>query len=418
MIKSIITSFLVVLFSFIYGVLVARFLGAELRGVLGSIVVVGTLFSSFVQIGLGQSFVYHKRKFIKDDSAISLIVLSILIILFFSTFMGFIIYTSAEHIEHYKILIPFVVVNSIFLLLNDISLTESRMKTFNFVRLFVPISNFCIVSLCYFFYPLSVQNVFLINLTTIIIGIYFLSKFIYISEFKGRTVQPLTNLNGFFSYGFKIYGAVLTGLCINNFDKIFLLFKGGSLDFGIYIVAFSMSRIIGVIPQTISTVIFSKFSGKDGDELDAITRKAFSLTFIPLMLLVLFVGFLATNYFTYIFGVEYQTAVLPFILLSIESVISSSSWILAQRFVASGYPGLVFVRQLISLVPLICLLFYTPPYEITIVISAAMLAAAILRFISTIVLYPMIFKEKIPNIFPTKKDIEELLDLTTSFIKK
>ena len=211
------------------------------------------------------------------------------------------------------------------------------------------------------------------------------------------------NLN---SYALKTYATSVIGLLVINFDKLYLFVVGGFVDFGIYIVAFGLSRLIGIIPSTISNVIFSSYAGVNEQALAKITSTVFSLLFMPLISMSLFVAAIGSFLILNIYGSQYSDAIIPFSILIIECTISALAWLLAQRFSAAGRPGLVLMRQIISMLPLLSLFIYLPPYNIGVVLASLMLLSSIVRLALTMYIYPRIYKEKRPNLIPTIEEIK------------
>ncbi|MBB1360442.1 lipopolysaccharide biosynthesis protein, partial [Pseudoalteromonas sp. SG45-6] len=199
-------------------------------------------------------------------------------------------------------------------------------------------------------------------------------------------------------------GTSLLGIFVANFDKVFLLIKGGSIDFGIYIVAFNTSRLIGIIPQTLSNVIFGKYAGANEEGLAKTTSRVFSLIFLPMLLLGILAAIVGELFIPIIFGEQYVSSILPFQILIFECIISGMGWILAQRFTAAGKPGLILIRQLFSILPFLLLFVYLPPFEISVILACSMLLASSLRLVITLFIYPKVFNEARPSFIADKKD--------------
>jgi O-antigen/teichoic acid export membrane protein len=293
----------------------------------------------------------------------------------------------------------------------NVSKVDEHLRIYDLSRILMPAVNLTLVCTIWFIYiEIEPSNIFFINIIGTAIGISLLI-FIFIKKevlYKQRETD--ISWGKLCKYGVQIHGTAVLGLLINNFDKIFLLIKGGMVDFGIYTVAFGASRLIGILPSTLSTVIFSKFAGENTEDLSNATRTTFSLIFLPLLLLTIFLAMFSVFLIPFVYGIEYKESVIPFGILLIECTISGVGWILAQRFTAGGKPGLVFVRQIISLLPLLSLFIYMPPYDISIVLSMMMLLGSVIRLLITFFLYPISLNEPCPDIFPKKKDVKVIYE--------
>lgn len=408
--KSLFTSFAVLGISFVTSILHARLLGPEMRGEYGSIMLVASFIATLTQLGLGESYLFHRRKFYSTQGMLSFLFVALLIV-FTSSFI--LIYGGGSLITFdgpHWVLCSFVVLMSVSAFLTNISRLQSSLNVCNMQQLLSISSIALLLIYCFYFdIGLTPLKTMYIALVSLILGLFIILPFIYSSEVRNKKINFNIEWLSTYSYGFKTYGTSIVGLLVSNFDKIFLMFIGGAFDFGVYIVAFNTSRIIGIIPQTLSNVIFSKFAGTDESNLADVTSRVFSLLFLPILSIALLMAIFGGYFIPLLFGEEYSKAIIPFSILVVECVISGLGWILAQRFSAAGRPGLVFIRQIFSLFPLLFLFVYMPPYDIGIVLAAVMLIASILRLLLTIYMYPKVFQEAPPSLIASAKDIKLLL---------
>jgi antigen flippase len=205
-------------------------------------------------------------------------------------------------------------------------------------------------------------------------------------------------------YGISHHGTVVLGLLLVNFDKITLLHIGTIIEYGFYALAFTTSRLIGAVQEAVSTALYSRFAGKDINELSHNVRVAFRLTFAPMLAMAAIGAMLSPWLIVWVYGESFASTTIPFAVLLFECVISGASWTLAQRFNAGGRPGLVFVRQFISVLPVFMALPFLPEQNIHVYLSVLMLLGAILRLSVTLGIYPLVLKERVPDILPTAAD--------------
>ena len=122
-----------------------------------------------------------------------------------------------------------------------------------------------------------------------------------------------------------------------------------------------------------------------------------------MLILGVFVYGLGYFFIPIIFGSEYYDAIHPFGILVFECVISSTGWILAQRFNVSGKPGLVLLRQIISILPLFLISIFPIDGSVVIYISLILLSCSLLRLLITIIQYKFVLNEPIPSFIPHKR---------------
>ena len=409
--NSLFVAFAALACSFLTNVILARILGPELRGEYGSIILIMGLIGGLSQFGLGQSYIYCRRKFYSSEGLLAFFSITLITVLLTSLVLTF----FSEHLitfeEQRWILYLLAGLTSVSIFLTDTSRLQSSLKAYNLKEISCAAVPALLLLICFYLdYQLTTLNVVYITLLSLFSGVLAVLPFIFTNEITNKKMYFNINWTYIYSYGFKIYGTSVTGLLVSHFDKIFLLFLGSALDFGVYIVAYNTSRLIGIVPQIFSNVIFSKFAGTNESGLASTTSTVFSLLFIPILGVAILFAVSSGYFIPLLFGAEYNEAVLPFSILVIECVISGLGWILAQRFTASGRPGLIFLRQIFSILPLLCLFVYMPPYNIGVVLASMMLLASILRLLLTMYMYPKVFQEALPSLLPSRKAAKLLLN--------
>lgn len=410
--QSILVSVTTIALGFIYSVLLARFLGPESRGIYGSILMIATLISSFSQFGLAQGFLYGTRETKKNN--FHLLIKSFILISFIS--LCFFIVTKIYFLP--AELMPFIYIigllsfiSSINLYFQNASHIDKSLYYYNLIKVSVPFLNLLLLG-GYYITSDSLSNYSFIYI--MVISTLFSLLFLGYGLLKNKTNDPTNKflkLRDIIKYSLKMYGTSVVGIFINSIDKIILLSVGTMREFGLYSVAYALSRLIGVIPETISVVIYSRFAGNSEKELARVVKLLFSCLFLPLMSLCLIIIILSPWLIPIIFGFEYTESVLPFMLLTCECIISALGWLLSQRFNASGRPGLVLIRQLVSIIPLIYIYFYQFEFNLLLTISLALLSSSIIRLIITMVFYQKVFNEEAPKLYPTISELKNIFQI-------
>ena len=331
--QSLTSSLLTLILTMGYSIITARLLGADGRGVFSSVLFISGIIASLSQYGFGHGYVYFKRKY---NINVKLIVI-ILLFVFFSAFISsiFISELLPSEYKHFKELLMILsVVTAFSLLFQQCIQVEDNLKVYNVVRVGVAIVNILlIIVLIALSYEVSVNDVLIINTLSVFAGVTLLSFALIRFEFKDKVNLDVIRISKFFNYSVHVYGTSVIGILINNIDKILILSKGSFSDFGIYAVAYSTSRVIGFLPQTMSTILFSKFAGKNDKQMKHTVNDVFSLIFIPMLILGAIVFMFAFFLIPLVFGQEFEKSVLPFGILLFECIISGMGWIIAQRFI-------------------------------------------------------------------------------------
>ncbi|MFX5464683.1 hypothetical protein ABTD44_20125, partial [Acinetobacter baumannii] len=86
---------------------------------------------------------------------------------------------------------------------------------------------------------------------------------------------PQAKTSQMLKYAFNQHGTVLVGLALTNFDKVYLLKVATIVEFGYYSLAFTTSRLIGVLYDAMNTALYSRYAGKEEGELSRSINMAF-----------------------------------------------------------------------------------------------------------------------------------------------
>ncbi|WP_448250177.1 lipopolysaccharide biosynthesis protein [Thalassotalea agariperforans] len=409
-------------FGFLLSILLARFLGPEARGIYGSILTITILIAGLSQLGLAQGYVYHRRK--SGLNGLSVLIKSCCLLAF--TAMVLLLITQQffllEVLTPYLLLIVLLsLISSFHSFFQNSAQIDQQLHYYNILKITLPLLNILTVVAFYLvFGELTIFAAVSILILTTLVSALVLGRHVIYREFNEHKVntslnnsceKPALSFSRIWGYSSKIYGTATIGIFINSIDKIVLLGLGTMKEFGLYSVAYGLSRLIGIIPETLSTVIYARFAGKNETELAQVVKRIFAVLFMPLMSLCLLLSLIATWLIAWLFGDDYQAAGLPFIILLFEAVISSLGWLLSQRFNAAGRPGLVFFRQVISIIPLLFIIVYPFEADLLVVVSSALLISALLRLLITLVLYKKVLKESAPRLYPSKAEVCDLLNL-------
>lgn len=406
----------VVVAGFASGVVLARALGPEGRGAYAAIVLVATLAASIGQLGLGQAFVYSARRYPawKPARAVLWGLLAVLLATAvmasglargllapaaWATLLVAAALAMAQSAQTF-------VVNCLQL---DVGLTK-----FNFLRVAQPWLALLMVALLAGLQILTVEVAAGVLVVTSVFaaatGIYFFhSASAAVSKEAGTAQSP--TLGSVLKYGIKYHLTTLVGVVVQNLDKVVLSQAQDLREFGLYALAYNFSRLMASVQEAAATTLFSRYAGRQSDQLPTVSAQVFRITLLPMLLVAATVGWLLPKFFTHVYGPAFSAAVLPCMLLLLEAVIGSASWLLAQRFAAEGRPGLVFVRQALSLLPLGLVLLLPWHQPLSVRLATGMLLAALVRLWLTLVIYPLVLGERVPRLLPNQEDFRMLRDL-------
>lgn len=407
------TTVVVTAIGFITSVITARVLGPEGRGLLSGALLVATLAGNLSLFGLANSFIYY-RGANRPFNYRLLLILSLLFVTALSVclaLLGLQVTSERQLHEQLTLILAMTAVTASQGYFYALSQIQNSLLFFNLMRFLLVAGNLLLLLVLL----LALESISFVH---VLITQLMVSAFLTLLGIRWAarnrvwqqvaSSEPAARWKDMLAYGASHHGTVALGLLLVNFDKIALLNIGTIIEYGFYALAFTTSRLMGAVQEAVSTALYSRFAGKDIGELSHNVRVAFRLTFLPMLGLAAIGAALSPWLIVWVYGESFASMTLPFAILLFECVISGASWTLAQRFNAGGRPGLVFVRQLISVLPVFAALPFLPEQNIHVYLSMLMLLGAVLRLTITLTIYPMVLKERVPQIMPNLADVRAL----------
>jgi O-antigen/teichoic acid export membrane protein len=411
--KTVATTVAIAAVGFVSSVITARILGPEGRGLLAAALLIATVAAGVSQFGLANSFIYHRgagRRF----GYWRLLAVSVSWVCGAAVLLAVVgLQMSGDARVRDELLMVaclagFMAVQTYFMTMSQL---EADLVFFNVMR-FGLVFGFLAALLIVLavLETIDYQTILLTQLLVVAVlafpGLFWVSKVLAQGGAPGG--DRATRWRDVLGYGLSYHGTVVLGIVLMNFDKIVLLKMGTMMQFGLYTLAFATSRFIGALQAAVSTALYARFAGREVEQLTHAVKAAFRLTFLPMLAAALLCAAASPWLIVAIFGDAFASMAVPFQILLFESVVGSASWMLAQRFHAAGRPGMVFVRQIISVLPIFLALPFLPQQNVDLYLSALMLIGALLRLTVTLGLYPLVLKETTPGIIPTADDIRTL----------
>jgi len=408
------TTVAVTAIGFISSVVTARILGPEGRGLLSGALLITTLTSTIASFGLAFSYIYHRgaghyfayKKYVVNSAAFIGVLAASL------AWASFYFNKEIELHQQLMLIVFFSAVAAIQSFFMNLSQMQSSLNFVNLLRFLAVFLNFIfLIAIYLFFEQVNFKYILYAQFFVAIILMLMAAQWAANNIFTpvANSYPPRASLKKLLRYAFNQHGTVMVGTALTNFDKIYLLKVGTMAEFGFYSVAFLTSRLIGAIQEALNTALYSKFAGKDEKELSHNVGIAFRMTFLPMILIALIGAAFSPWFIPLVYGEKFSPMVVTFIILLFECVVSGAGWTLAQRFNAAGRPGLVLIRQLVSVIPVVICLPVLPRENISVYLSLLMLLAAILRLLITLAIYPTVLKEPIPRLVPYREDMKKLI---------
>jgi O-antigen/teichoic acid export membrane protein len=396
------------------GILTARMLGPEGRGVLASVTLWPGFLAYCLTLGLPVSTIYHIRKYPEKASEFfsAACILSIFLGLIASTvgicglshWMASYSDSTILAAKCFVLTAPLVLLN---LLLGSILESLDEFAYANYLKSLFP---FLTLTSLTGFYAIDNLDPFTAAIS------YTLPVFILVLVALNRIKRKL-HFSGQISigtykqlliYGFKIYGVDLLGNLSGQAGQALSLRLMTPMNVGFYNLAANLTRNLSNIQASITTVLLPKAVGKTPYEISDLIGFAVRISILALSLLIIPLFIFSPILIHFMYGEEFHNAISAFQILLIEAGISCVAWILSQVFIINGKPGITTLMQAISLgstIPLMLLL--VPKYELTGACFALLISSSI-RLCSILVCFPLVLKIRPPNFLITSDDIHLL----------
>ena len=209
-------------------------------------------------------------------------------------------------------------------------------------------------------------------------------------------------------YGIRAYGMNLLGTLAEKIDQALVVTMLSPASMGLYTLALSVSRMLGLFHSSTITVLLPKIAARPIEEVVAVTGRAVRVSTAVTLVVALAVAIPIPFLIQLLYGPKFVEAVAVFRILSGEIVIGGAAWVLAQAFMAVGRPGALTVVEAISVLVTVPLLLVLIPLYGLEGAGWSLLISTVFRLVCLLAGYPLLLKVHPPGLIATKKDIDFL----------
>jgi O-antigen/teichoic acid export membrane protein len=332
-------------------ILIARTMGPEGQGIYSLIILLPTLLTTFLNLGIGTSAVYYANlnvfslhSIVKTNgllglalSGISIIGGSIIILFFSDVFFNGV---SKEYLFLILFVTPIMFLN---IVLQTIFQGKQDFKSFNAVLLGGQFVNLLIAFIGLYIFSFGMEAAilsYIIGQTVSFIFILILLKKKHRVQLKKGKLDK-TYIGKALNFGLKSHISNILAFLNYRSDILLLSFFLNPAAVGLYTVAVNIVERLWIISNSISTVLFPKIASLDNDETkNQLTAFISRQSFIITIVISIFLVFISEPIILLLFGEEYRKSV-PVLLWLLPGIISGSvSKIIANDFAGRGKPEL------------------------------------------------------------------------------
>jgi len=211
------------------------------------------------------------------------------------------------------------------------------------------------------------------------------------------------------SYASRSSVGEVGGYLSSQVDRVLLVGLVNPVAMGLYVVAWSVSDMLTAFPSAVVTVLFPKASGRTVEEAVYVTGRVVRVTIAATVPTAAGLALFSPWALRLVYGEEYLDATLIFRLLLLVKVLSGTRWVLSQAFMAVNRPGVVSVLQGIGVsLSVLLLLILVPLYGLE-GAGLALLISSIIRLVITIACFPLVLKVRAPRLLLTRADLAAIL---------
>lgn len=207
------------------------------------------------------------------------------------------------------------------------------------------------------------------------------------------------------SYGIRSYAVDVLGTLSQQVDQLLVVGLVNPAGLGIYTVALSASRVLGVFHNSLNTVLFPKASSLEHADVVALTARAARINTLITASTALVLFLILPLAMPLVYGRAFNGVIPVTRILLVEIVLTGAASILAQAFMATGKPGVIAVLQTVGLLLAVPLMFaFIPRFGLS-GAALALLVSTASRLALVLVCYPLVLKTPVPNMVVNRSDL-------------
>ncbi len=393
------------------GIITARSMGATGRGEQAALLMLPQLLAYCLTLGLPTSITFN----IKKNPNLSRSLVTFTLIFAFglgvvATLIGILIIPflfegyAGRVIVSAQYLMIFSITYLIGIVLTGILKARDNFKLFNRWRYIEPIIILMSLLILYFsnnISPLTAALSYILPSLPM-----FLIIFIYIlREYRVSFNNFVDSSKRVTSYGIRSYGIDLVTNLSGKLDQVLIAAFLNSTAIGLYVISLSLSKMIGIIHNSIVTVLFPRMLTMDKKQMIDTTLVITRITLVAILIIDIILFFLSPFVIELLYGPSFKQADIILKFLIFEVLFSGCAVILSQPFMSLNKPGAITTLQVLSMIINLLLLWLLVPKYGLLGAGIATLLSSILKFLTVVICYPVILKTPLPRFYMNKSDI-------------
>ena len=336
------TRILLILFSLVTSVIIARSLGPEGRGLYALAMTIGILGVQFTNMGLHSSNTFYVAR---DPNLLSPLMGNSLLISFSmgglcAVIVGLIFHAFPEIAPIQGpllyIALAWIPFGLAYLLNQNLILGIQETRSFNKLEIYNKAISIVLIVTVILSGWVSASSLFVTSFLALLIC--FIWSFNILNKHIARPIHISKSLfKRYLPYGIKAYLGSLVGFLLLRVDMLMINQMLGKKEVGLYDIAVSMSDMIYLFPMVVTTILFPKLSGiTDIKEKWKLSKNTGTVMLIIMTVICIGVAVLAYPIIQLLYGKPFMACVPAFIFLIICKFIMAANSIFVT-FISSIY---------------------------------------------------------------------------------
>ena len=288
--QTVVANVLILVVNVMTGIITARLLGPNDKGVQAAIILWPILLINLSNIGLHTALLYHVRKSAKLTNAflsaalilgfIASLIASGLGVIFVPFFLSKYSAATVHFAQLFMLFVPVAVLSDIY---NSMTQAKGDFQTYNGLRLLQPLITLALLialAVTGTITAFTAAFAFLCPAIAALFWLWLRTKHLYKFSFSafGQVYGQLL------SYGARSYSGDILAVFLSQLDKIVIVGLLTPSSLGLYTVAFSLARMLVVFRTAVSSVILPKMIDRPISEISVLLGRAARVsTFVTLV---------------------------------------------------------------------------------------------------------------------------------------
>ncbi len=410
MVRSVGTQVLIVLMNLVTGIMTARLLGAEGRGIYVAVTVWPPLLAMLATAGLNSAVVFRMRRNPESPDAVAgaalLLALAgsvVLIIIGAAALPLFMSGYESSTILFAQLCLAAVLVNTTQIVIKQAFAGTGQYWFCNLTHLLPQLYHLLALVGIALLATLTVRGAALaLFISGAVAVLSVVPKFL--RTMRPRFAAVRTELREMRSYSMRAAPAGLVTAFILHSDRLVLIPLLSARELGFYAVAFSFSRVVQFVQPALQSIFLSHLAGQ-GEANNQRVHDTTCRFLIAALSAACVVMWLAGEWLLqFAYGAEFANSVDIFRLLVIEASLGVLAQVTVQLYLSRDRPGMVSSIQAGTLVISLALLLWLVPLYGGLGAAIALLAASGARWLALLAGMRLVLKLPLPRPYLNGED--------------